>query len=194
MNNPTDFLRKKFGPLKARNLKNAIAHQITTEFPRIGGPRICSLCAEMIMEIVNKHMRSRDHVKHGQVLWAAIDIKDPPRRRRPAAPISLPSCSTSPRPTTCSSASTAYQNLNGCCTGLAGCASRPTIKGDCSPTATSRKCSTSAVTTWASSWPNTSVQPRPSFRDVPHFTMSDLGSLISTSFAGYATPAEGARR
>ncbi len=81
MNNPTDFLRKKFGPLKARNLKNAIAHQITTEFPRIGGPRICSLCAEMIMEIVNKHMRSRDHVKHGQVLWAAIDIKDPPRRR-----------------------------------------------------------------------------------------------------------------
>jgi hypothetical protein len=81
MNNPTDFLRKKFGPLKARNLKNAIAHQITTEFPRIGGPRICSLCAEMIMELVSTHMRSRDHIKHGQVLWAAIDIKDPPRRR-----------------------------------------------------------------------------------------------------------------
>jgi DNA-directed RNA polymerase specialized sigma24 family protein len=89
MNNPTDFLRKKFGPLKARNLKNAIAHQITTEFPRIGGPRICSLCAEMIMELVSTHMRSRDHIKHGQVLWAAIDIKDPPRRRRSAGGTNL---------------------------------------------------------------------------------------------------------
>ena len=44
MNDQTGFLRKKFGPLKARSLKNAIANQITTEFPRIGGPRICSLC------------------------------------------------------------------------------------------------------------------------------------------------------
>ena len=33
MNNQTDFLRRKFGPLKARSLKNAIANQITTEFP-----------------------------------------------------------------------------------------------------------------------------------------------------------------
>jgi hypothetical protein len=82
MNNPTDFLRKKFGPLKARTLKNAIAQQITAEFPRIGGPRICNLCAEMIMDIVSKHVRSRDHITHGQVLWAAIDINDPPRRYR----------------------------------------------------------------------------------------------------------------
>jgi Protein of unknown function (DUF1670) len=85
MNNQVDFLRKKFGPLKARNLKNAIAHQITTEFPRIGGPRICNLCAEMIMEIVLSHMRSRKHMRHGQVLWLAIDINDPPRRHRRTA-------------------------------------------------------------------------------------------------------------
>jgi hypothetical protein len=82
MNNPTDFLRRKFGPLKARTLKDAIAHQITAEFPRIGGPRICNLCAEMIMDIVSKHMRSRKHISHGQVLWAAVDINDPPRRHR----------------------------------------------------------------------------------------------------------------
>ncbi len=89
MNNSTDFLRMKFGPLKARNMKNAIAHQITTEFPPIGGPRICALCAEMIMQVVSQHMRSRDHVKHGQVLWAAVDVKDPPRRRRHAAETKL---------------------------------------------------------------------------------------------------------
>ncbi len=32
MNNPTDFLRKKFGPLKARNLKNAIATRSRPSF------------------------------------------------------------------------------------------------------------------------------------------------------------------
>jgi hypothetical protein len=85
MYNQTDYIRKKFGPLQARSLKNAIAHQITTEFPRIGGPRICSLCADMIIEIVSKHMRSRDNITHGQVLWAAVDVNDPPRRHRRTA-------------------------------------------------------------------------------------------------------------
>lgn len=89
MNNQTDFLRKKFSPLKARSLKNAIANQINTEFPRIGGPRICSLCADLIMEVVNKHMRSRDHITHGQALWAAIDINDPPKRYRRAGDTKL---------------------------------------------------------------------------------------------------------
>jgi hypothetical protein len=89
MNDQTNFLRRKFGPLKARNLKHAIAHQFTTEFPRIGGPRICSLCAEMIMGIVSKYMRSLDHITPGQVLWAAVDINDPPRRHRRAAETKL---------------------------------------------------------------------------------------------------------
>ena len=89
MNNQTDFLRKKFGPLKARNLKNAIAHQISTEFPPVGGPRICTLCAEMIMDVVTQYMRSRDHIKPGQLLWAAVDINDPPRRHRRAADTKL---------------------------------------------------------------------------------------------------------
>jgi Protein of unknown function (DUF1670) len=89
MNNPSDVLRKKFGPLKARNLKNAIAQQITAEFPHIGGPRICSLCAELIMDIVAKYMRSREHITHGQLLWAAVDINDPPRRHRHAADTKL---------------------------------------------------------------------------------------------------------
>jgi hypothetical protein len=89
MNNQTDFLRKKFGPLKARTLQSAIAHQISTEFPRIGGPRICNLCAAMIMEVVSNHMRSRDHITHGQVLWAAVAVDDPPRRNRRGADTKL---------------------------------------------------------------------------------------------------------
>jgi len=194
MNNQTDFLRKKFGPLKARNLKNAIAHQITTAFPPIGGPRICTLCAEMIMDVVSQHMRSRDHIKPGQLLWAAVDINDPPRRHRSTADTKLvPVLLDLSTADDVQGASTVSQDPNGCCSGLAACASRLTSKADCSPTATSPKCSTSTASTWAGSWPNTSVQPAPSFRDVPRFTMSDLGSLISTSFAGCATPAERTR-
>jgi hypothetical protein len=49
MNTPTDFLRSKFGPLKARNLKNATEHQISIEFPRIGGRPIYSLFYDTII-------------------------------------------------------------------------------------------------------------------------------------------------
>jgi hypothetical protein len=80
MSSQPDFVRKKFGPLCDKTLKNAIAHRISTEFPRIGGPRICALCADMILEVVFQHMRPRDHLKHGQALWIAVAIDDPPRR------------------------------------------------------------------------------------------------------------------
>ena len=45
MNANTDFVRKHYGPLKDKTLENALAHRIGAEFPRIGGPRIRSLCA-----------------------------------------------------------------------------------------------------------------------------------------------------
>jgi hypothetical protein len=82
MSSQPDFIRKKFGPLRDKTLGNAIAHRISTEFPRIGGPRICGLCADMILEVVFEHMRPRDHVKHGQVLWMAIAVDDPPRQHQ----------------------------------------------------------------------------------------------------------------
>ena len=58
MSSKPDFIRKKFGPLRAKTLRNALAHRIVKEFPRIGGPRICQLCADMIFEVIFKHMRS----------------------------------------------------------------------------------------------------------------------------------------
>jgi hypothetical protein len=89
MNSQPDFIRKKFGPLRGKTLKNAVAHRISTEFPRIGGPRICGLCADMILEVINQHMRPRDHIKHGQVLWMAVDVNDPPRRHQRIADTKL---------------------------------------------------------------------------------------------------------
>jgi hypothetical protein len=89
MSSRPDFVRKKFGPLCAKTLRNALAHRIVKEFPRIGGPRICQLCADMILEVVFAHLRRRDHLSHGQTLWMAVSYDDPPRRRQRIADTDL---------------------------------------------------------------------------------------------------------
>jgi len=78
MTNKTDRLKAGLEPLLAKTLENALAHRIEKEFPRIGGPRICKLCAEMILEVVHNHVRPKDSIRHGQVLWTAVSIEDPP--------------------------------------------------------------------------------------------------------------------
>jgi hypothetical protein len=82
MSSKPDFIRKKYGPLREKTLRNALAHRIAKEFPRIGGRRICELCADMILEVVVKQMRSKEHLVHGQVLWMAVSVNDPPRRHQ----------------------------------------------------------------------------------------------------------------
>jgi hypothetical protein len=81
MSTKPDFLKKKFGPLCDKTIENALAHQIAKEFPRIGGPRICQLCAGMILEVVYKHMQATAHIKHGQSLWMAVSVANPPRHK-----------------------------------------------------------------------------------------------------------------
>jgi len=78
MINKKDSLKAGLQPLMAKTLENALSHRIAKEFPRIGGPRICKLCAEMIMEVVNNNIRSKDHVHHGQIVWTAVSIDRPP--------------------------------------------------------------------------------------------------------------------
>lgn len=76
-----DFVRKKFGPLAQKNLKNALSHRIALEFPRIG-PRFAALCADMILEVVDLHLVPKDRVIQGRILWLAVDRDDPPRHRQ----------------------------------------------------------------------------------------------------------------
>lgn len=80
-----DPVRKKFSPLLDKNLSQALAHRIGKEFPRIGGPRIRALCAQMILEVVGDHLRPREHLTHGQVLWLGISVEDPPARGKRTA-------------------------------------------------------------------------------------------------------------
>jgi hypothetical protein len=89
MSTKPDFVRKKFGPLRDKTLQKALSHRIAKEFPRIGGPRICQLCADMILEVIVKHMRPQDHVRHGQILWMAVSVNDPPRQRQRIADTEL---------------------------------------------------------------------------------------------------------
>lgn len=89
MSSQPDFLRKKFEPLLAKTLESALAHRIATEFPRIGGPRIQRLCAEMILEVIGEHLLPRELVRQGQVLWLGISRDDPPRRHQRIADCQL---------------------------------------------------------------------------------------------------------
>jgi len=89
MGSRPDYIRKKYAPLQAKTLKNALAHRIRKDFPRIGGPRIGQLCAEMILEVVQSHVRSLEYLTHGQVLWLAVSVDDPPHRHQPIAETDL---------------------------------------------------------------------------------------------------------
>lgn len=80
MNPQPDFVRKKFAPMREKTLKQALAQRLRKEFPRLGGDRILNLCAEMILEIVEQHLRPLETVRHGQVLWMAVSLNDPPAR------------------------------------------------------------------------------------------------------------------
>lgn len=77
----TDILSASLRPLLDKTLENALAYRIKKEFPRIGGPRIRQLCAEMVLEVVHRHIRAKDCVKHGQILWTAVSRDHPPSRR-----------------------------------------------------------------------------------------------------------------
>lgn len=89
MNKKQDYIRKKYKPLQDKTLQNALAHRIGREFPRIGGRRILDLCAEMILEELQQHLRPRQSVGHGQVMWLAVSVDDPPSRGKGIADTDL---------------------------------------------------------------------------------------------------------
>jgi DNA-binding CsgD family transcriptional regulator len=89
MGGRVDYVRKHFGPLQDKTLVNALSHCIGRQFPRIGGRRIRKLCAEMILEVVARHLRPREHLHHGQVLWMGISVDDPPSRGKRTAETEL---------------------------------------------------------------------------------------------------------
>jgi hypothetical protein len=80
-----DEVRERYRPQLQRGLGQAIAQRLGQEFPRLGGPRVLELAAQMVLEVVEAFQPPSSSLRHGQVLWNAICIDDPPARGKTAA-------------------------------------------------------------------------------------------------------------
>jgi len=89
MANQRDPLEGALRPILDKTLENALSRRIAKEFPRIGGPRICRLCADMILEVVSNHVRPKDSVRHGQIVWTVVGKDNRPGRCQPIAEADL---------------------------------------------------------------------------------------------------------
>lgn len=74
-----------YEPIKDKNLRGSLLYTISSEFPKIGGPRVVELCTEMILEIVHDYLKPKDHLRWGQVLYSAVSVNDPPARGKTMA-------------------------------------------------------------------------------------------------------------
>jgi uncharacterized protein DUF1670 len=84
-----DFVRKKYAPLLDRDLLHSLAHFLGEHLPRIGGERIRIVCAEMILSFLEGVLARLDRLTHGQALWLAVSVNDPPARGKRIADTDL---------------------------------------------------------------------------------------------------------
>jgi hypothetical protein len=75
-------VRKHYRSQFDKALRPALAGRIAKEFPRIGGGRMVALCADIVMEVVEQHLRPLEHIRHGQILWIAVATDSPLRHRQ----------------------------------------------------------------------------------------------------------------
>jgi hypothetical protein len=75
--------------MKAKSLRSQLSRTIRQHFPRIGGTRITDLCADLVIEVLERHLRPRDSLQHGQLLWLGFDIDDPPSRNKTSENVRL---------------------------------------------------------------------------------------------------------
>lgn len=84
-----DFVRKKYGPLARKTLPSALLSCLARDFPQLGGERMLRAATERILEVIFGHIRSREAVRHGQVLWMGIATEDRPGWRKPLSQMQL---------------------------------------------------------------------------------------------------------
>ena len=85
MGGKIDPVRKRFGPLLDKSLIHVLAHTIQKLFPSLAGELILRKFAEMILQTLDQHVRSRDRLSHGQGLWLGGSVDDPPARGKTIA-------------------------------------------------------------------------------------------------------------
>ena len=77
-----DFRRKHLKSMKVKSLRGQLSRTIRQTFPRFGGARITDLLADIILEVVESHVRPRDSLHHGQLLWLGPWAKRTPAGSR----------------------------------------------------------------------------------------------------------------
>jgi hypothetical protein len=85
----TDYVAKHIKPMKSKGLRKELSRTIRQHFPRVGGVRMADLCADLVLEVVHKHLRPTEHLHHGQILWLGFDIDDPPSRNKTSENVRL---------------------------------------------------------------------------------------------------------
>ena len=172
MSSQPDFVRKKIRTPPRENLAERTRSPNRQGVPRIGGRRICQLCADMILEVVFKRMRSKDHLVHGQVLWMAVSLNDPPRRRQRISDVDLVpvllDISTAEDVQLRIDRLPAPQRLLRKAIRLCEQAHN---RADCSPIAISPSCSVSLTAGSLMCWPSMNGSPRPLSHNAPHSMM-----------------------
>lgn len=84
-----DYVRKHIKPMKCKGLRQQLSRVIRQNFPRVGGTRMSDLCADIVLEVVERHLRPREYLHHGQLLWLGYDIDDPPARNKTSENVRL---------------------------------------------------------------------------------------------------------
>jgi hypothetical protein len=75
--------------MRVKSLRGQLSRTIRQTFPHFGGVRITNLLADIILEVVQAHLRPRDSLHHGQLLWLGFDINDPPSRNKTSENVRL---------------------------------------------------------------------------------------------------------
>jgi hypothetical protein len=75
---------KHYNSAKHRFLKGLLMNFFARELPKLFGPTLRQKLADELVKLIAKAMPEKEHVKPGQLVWNAIDIKtrsDSPQRR-----------------------------------------------------------------------------------------------------------------
>jgi hypothetical protein len=72
--NPPSFARKHYPSAQHRFLRPSIQRFLQTQCPKVFGPLLAQHLAEKIVELVEKQLPPKDHLRPGQVVWNAVSI------------------------------------------------------------------------------------------------------------------------
>jgi hypothetical protein len=72
---PTPLAERHYGSARKRFLESSIERFLDTEFPRTFGPVIRHKMAQQIVQLVDRQLPAKDHLRPGQCVWNAVSIR-----------------------------------------------------------------------------------------------------------------------